>query len=76
MHFDFINFLKEVDDYNAFHTDQRYGQAFMNVLFDKNTRIYHAILGTKYDPFYDDKRIDIAKEKVQLMSLCILNKIS
>lgn len=73
MNFDFFNFLKEVDKYKSCHKDQRYGQAFMNILFDKNQRIYYAILGTEYDPFYDDTRIDIAKEKVQIMSSCLLN---
>lgn len=74
MKFDFPDFLKEIDNYRSCHPNQRYGQAFMNVLFDKNQRIYNIILGTEYDPFYDEKKVEAAKEKVRHMSSFILNE--
>ena len=43
----------------------REGQALMSSLFENHRLVYDWISGTEFDPFYDDKRIDSFKERVQ-----------
>lgn len=35
----------------------RFGQLYMNVLYDRRMDLYNYVSGTKFDPFYDDQRI-------------------
>lgn len=43
---------------------QRYGQAFMNVLFDHDAAEYDRLTGSLVDPFHDDKKLPAALDKL------------
>jgi hypothetical protein len=47
---------------NAF--GQRAGQAFMNVLREFDAESYERISGSLWDPFYDDKRLGEAIDRL------------
>lgn len=43
---------------------QRAGQAFMNTLYQFDFAGYHRLASSLVDPFYDDKRLDKAIDKL------------
>lgn len=62
----FCNFMKIVDTKYHFsgtchdpQKDLRLGQYAMIILSEINKEIYHYITGTKFDPFYDNKKINV-----------------
>jgi hypothetical protein len=51
------------------HIEERAGQTYFNVLYSINPEIANKIRGTKYDPFHDDTRLILFREKVDELYL-------
>ena len=47
------------------HPEARWGQALANALFHLDSKLYNKIVGTEYDPFYDNNRVDKFLERVK-----------
>ena len=52
----FQEFKSKVEKMYCNHTDLRYGQAIMNVLWQTHPKIYQEITGTELDSFYIDEK--------------------
>ncbi len=57
---EFMNEVQKMMNQNSW----RYGQAFMNVLYNYNHAAWDAIVHTQYDCFYSNENVESAKLKV------------
>lgn len=53
----FEDFVAHVAATKAQAAEWRWGQTYMNCVWYQNPRIYRAVAGTDFDPFYSDSKI-------------------
>jgi hypothetical protein len=63
---DVIDDLQVRADERSSKTEERYGQAWMNIIRTEHPDFYAAVTGTVADPFYSSSKVGRAETKLAL----------